>query len=592
MKDHLQIPYGIFDFKRIRNEGYYYIDKTGYIPLLEQAGSFLFFVRPRRFGKSLMANMLRCYYDIAEKDNFDKLFGDLKIAKNPTANRNRYQVLAMDFSEVNKGIGRTLQERFENYVGLCLDAFMIRHGCRYGEAFLSDFRKGTPSDKFNMLAKTAKELGYPLYLMLDEYDNFTNAMLRAEGNEPYHGVTHGSGFYREWFKSFKSSFDRIYMTGVSPVTMDDLTSGFNIAANISQMPQFNAMLGFEEREVLRLYEDFKGVGKFTDGDPADWVRSFKPWYDGYCFSEDKTGEESVFNSDMVLYHLNALVLGGKSPRDMVDKNIKTDYDKLQAIADIQHLQYRQRNGGSADGDTGEDVLPLTEVLAATGQISFDLVESFPADDIAEEENFRSLFHYYGILSMAGREEGQTVFKIPNACVERQLFGYLRKAYRRTRPPSWLAWGKLASAMAYRGEWRPFLERLASDLRETQPVRGAIDREIRIQGYMQCEFGHINFYLARPEMELGRGYCDFCLFPERVHFGDVKHSYIIELKYAPADATDAVLDAQCRDALEKLAKYRADKSVPSLARGTVLHQIVYQFKGDDMLRLEQIAEEQM
>ena len=277
---------------------------------------------------------------------------------------------------------------------------------------------------------------------------------------------------------------------------------------------------------------------------------------------------------------------------MVDKNIKTDYDKLQTIADIQHLQYRQRNGGDGAGDNGEDVLPLTEVLAATGQISFDLVESFPADDIAEEENFRSLFHYYGILSMAGREKGQTVFKIPNACVERQLFGYLRKAYRRTRPPSWLAWGKLASAMAYDGEWRPFLERLASDLGETQPIRGAIDREIRIQGYMQCEFGHLNFYLARPEMELGRGYCDFCLFPERVHFGDVKHSYIVELKHAPADAADAVLDAQYRDALEKLARYRADKGVPSLARGTILHQIVFQFRGDNPVRIEQVAEEQM
>ncbi len=588
----LQIPYGIFDFKRIRNEGYYYVDKTSYIPLLEQAGSFLFFVRPRRFGKSLMASMLRCYYDIAERDNFDALFGGLEIAKNPTQNRSRYQVLAMDFSEVNKGVGRTLQERFENYIGRCLDAFMIRHGRRYGDAFLSDFRKGAPVDKFDMLAKTAKELGCPLYLMIDEYDNFTNAMLRAEGSEPYRGITHGNGFYREWFKSFKSSFDRIYMTGVSPVTMDDLTSGFNIAANISQNPRFNAMLGFEEREVLRLYEDFKGVGEYLEGDPADWVRSFKPWYDGYCFSPRKTGRESVFNSDMVLYHLSALVDSGEPPEDMVDKNIKTDYDKLQTIADIQHLQYRQRNGGNPDGDTGEDVLPLTEVLAATGQISFDLVESFPADDIAEEENFRSLFHYYGILSMAGREEGHTVFKIPNACVERQLFGYLRKAYRRTRAPSWLAWGKLASAMAYRGEWRPFLERLASDLRETQPVRGAIDREIRIQGYMQCEFGHINFYLARPEMELGRGYCDFCLFPERIHFGDVKHSYIVELKHAPADATDAVLDAQYRDALEKLAKYRADRSVPSLARGTALHQIVFQFKGDDMIRCEQIAEEEL
>ena len=592
MNDNLKIPYGIADFKRIRDEGYYYIDKTGYIPLLEQAGSFLFLVRPRRFGKSLMASMLRCYYDIAEKDNFDSLFGDLEIARNPTGNRNRYQVVYLDLSRVNRGVGTTLQERFENYLGDQIDDFMLRYGDAYEPEIRAAVARDSAAGKFTKVATAAKRRGIPLYLMLDEYDNFTNQLLRAEGNEPYRGITHGSGFYREWFKEFKAAFDRIYMTGVSPVTMDDLTSGFNIAANITQDERFNAMLGFSEEEVQKLYADFKGTGSYVAGEPAEWVRSFKPWYDGYCFSPRKVGRESVYNSDMVLYHLMAMVATGEPPEDMVDRNIKTDYDKLQMIADIQHLQYRERNGGNVDGDNGEDVLPLTEELAATGRISFDLVESFPADDIADEENFRSLFHYYGILSMAGREKGQTVFKIPNVCVERQLFGYLRKAYRRTRAPSWLAWGKLASALAYDGEWKPFLERLASDLRDTQPVRGAIDREIRIQGYMQCEFGHLNFYLARPEMELNRGFCDFCLFPERVHFGDVKHSYIVELKHAAPDASEAMLDAQYRDALEKLAQYRADKGVPSLARGTVLHQIVYQFKGDDPIRIEQIAEEQM
>ena len=593
MAGNLKIPYGVADFKTVRNEGLYYIDKTGYIPLLEQAGSFLFFVRPRRFGKSLMANMLRCYYDIAEKDNFDTLFGGLEIARNPTENRNRYQVLYMDFSEVNKGGGRTLQERFENYVGRCLDAFMLRHGSKYGDAFLAEFTKGTAVDKFDMTVKTAKELGFPLYLMLDEYDNFTNQMLRAEGNRPYRDITHGEGFYREWFKSFKAAFDRIYMTGVSPVTMDDLTSGFNIAANISQDADFNSMLGFSEDEVLQLYTDFKGVGKYADGDPAAWVKSFKPWYDGYCFSKSKIGRESVFNSDMVLYHLSALVKTGSAPENMVDRNIATDYDKLQTIADIQHAQFHAKYGEDSD-DTGivEDVLPLTEQLAATGQISFDLVDSFPADKIAAEENFRSLFYYYGILSMGGREEGTTVFKIPNACVEKQLFGYLREAYHAGRRPSWLAWSKLASAMAYRGEWKPFLERLATDLKATQPVRGGIDREIRIQGYMQCEFGHINFYLARPEMELSRGFCDFALFPERTYFGDAKHSYLIELKHSDADATDDEIAAKYAEALEQLAKYRADRFVPSLARGTTLHQIVFQFRGDEMVRAEQIAEEAM
>ena len=407
-------------------------------------------------------------------------------------------------------------------------------------------------------------------------------MLRAEASSDCRDITHGQGFYREWFKAFKASFDRIFMTGVSPVTMDDLTSGFNIALNISQDPDFNAMLGFSEEDVLKLYTDFKGTGRYRSGEPADWVKSIKPWYDGYCFSKSKVGEECVFNSDMVLYHLSSLLDSGRAPENMVDVNIKTDYDKLQTIADIQ----RRMAGGS------EGVLPVTEEIASTGQISFDLVESFPADKISDVANFRSLFHYYGILSMAGREMGQTVFKVPNLCVQHQLFGYLRSAYLRENSPDWSELEKLAARFAYKGEWEPYLRRLAEDYAGTTPVRGGIQGEIRIQGYMQCEFGHLNFYLARPEMELACGFCDFALFPERCHYGDVAHSYIIELKFSAKDASDEELEGKRREALDQLAAYRADPFVPSLAKGTTLHQIVYQFKGTELVRAEQIAEEAM
>ena len=582
MQDNLQIPYGIFDFKRIRTEGYCYIDKTGYIPALEQSGSFLFFVRPRRFGKSLFINMLRCYYDLAEKGNFEKLFGGLAIAKSPTANRNRYQVLDLDFSTVNICEGKTLQERFDNYMKIQSQLFLMKYDSAYGEDFRRELPNASGMSLFSAIAGYAKQKGYPLYLMLDEYDNFTNAMLRAEASSDYRDITHGQGFYREWFKAFKASFNRIFMTGVSPVTMDDLTSGFNIAANISQKPQFNAMLGFSEAEVLKLYTDFKGLGAYQEGEPADWVKSIKPWYDGYCFSKRKVGKECVFNSDMALYHLSALVDSGAAPDNMVDVNIKTDYDKLQTIADIQ----RRMAGG------GEGVLPVTEEIASTGQIAFDLVESFPADKISDVANFRSLFHYYGILSMAGREMGQTVFKVPNLCVQHQLFGYLRSAYLRENSPDWTELEKLAARFAYKGEWEPYLRRLAEDYAGTTPVRGGIQGEIRIQGYMQCEFGHLNFYLARPEMELACGFCDFALFPERCHYGDVAHSYIIELKFSAKDASDEELEGKHREALDQLAAYRADPFVPSLAKGTILHQIVYQFKGTELVRAEQIAEEAM
>ena len=188
----------------------------------------------------------------------------------------------------------------------------------YGEDFVREVKAESPADKLTRIVSRAWTKGHRLYLMIDEYDNFTNAMLRGEASGEYRGVTHGQGFYRDWFKSFKGNFDRIFMTGVSPVTMDDLTSGFNIASNISQDAGCNAMVGFSEAEVLRLYTDFKGVGAYTTGEPAEWVAAIKPWYDGYCFAKSMRGKECVFNSDMVLYFLNSLVKTGEAPDNWVD----------------------------------------------------------------------------------------------------------------------------------------------------------------------------------------------------------------------------------------------------------------------------------
>ena len=577
--DATSIPYGISDFKRIRNEGYYYVDKTGYLPKLEQAGSFVFLVRPRRFGKSLFLNMLKAYYDINEKANFDSLFGDLAIAKCPTPNRNKYLVLALDFSQVNKGdSSQSLEDRFASYVSERLIAMVEAYPECFNAGFAAGFEKIGVGAQFDRLLNWAKLRNFPLYLFIDEYDNFTNALIRSAGGDPYKSITHGVGFYREWFKLFKGNFDRIFMTGVSPVTMDDLTSGFNIARNISQDARFNAMLGFSEEEVLQVYRDFKGAGEFTEGEPEAIVKSIKPWYDGYCFASAKIGRESVFNSDMVLYHLQSLVGLGAPPENMVDRNISTDYAKLETIVDIQ----RQMGAENV-----EDVSPLTEELAATGEISFELVESFPADRLVEPDNFRSLFHYYGVLSMAKRRKGMSFFRVPNACVEKQIFNYLRDSYRRAAKPDWSRWARLASAFAYRGEWEPFLRRLAEDYANLTPVRGGISGELRIQGYMQAEFGHVSYYLVKPEMELSRGYCDFCLFPERVYNGDVRHSYIVELKYSGADASPDELAAKAEEGIAQLRRYAADPFVPKLAEGTELHLLLFQFKGTELVRCEEI-----
>ena len=575
----LGIPYGVADFKTIRTEGLYYVDKSEYLAKLEARDRFVFFVRPRRFGKSLFLDMLRLYYDRNEKENFETLFGGLWIGSHPTPNRNRYLMLKLDFSEVGKGAEAPLDQKFDLYLSTMLDLLLLANADLFMAEFAAECKRQPVGAKFDLIVKSARAKGVPAYLVIDEYDNFTNDLIQSAGSDPYRTITHGTGFYRRWFKTFKSSFDRIFMTGVSPVTMDDLTSGFNIAANVSQDEDFNAMLGFSEAETLQMYRDFFGTGKFVAGDPESVVKAIKPWYDGYCFAKAVIGKESVFNSDMVLYHLKSMVAKGMPPENMVDVNISTDYAKLETIVDLQ------RQAGAKDA---EDVSPLTEELAATGEIAFELVPSFPADAIIEPDNFRSLFHYYGILSMAGRREGMSYFRVPNVCVEKQIFNYLRDSYRRTRLPDWIGWSKLASAMAYRGDWEPFFRRLADDFAATTPIRGDISGEIRLQGYMQAEFGHIKFYQAKPEMELARGYCDFCLFPERVYYGDAAHSYIVELKHSKADASDAELAAKADEGIAQLHRYAADPFVPDLAKDTTLHLILFQFKGTDLVRLEEIA----
>ena len=574
----LKIPYGIMDFRRLRREGYYYVDKTEYLAQMEARDSFIFFVRPRRFGKSLFISMMESYYDLNQKKDFKKLFGGLWIGKHPTENANRFMTLKLDFSKVG-GTGEALERAFEDHISWRVDDMVARYSDICDAHFMESYKSRNAAGKVDAVVSQARRSGIPLYLIIDEYDNFTNQMIRATGVTDYREITHGTGFYRNWFKKFKGDFDRIFMTGVSPVTLDDLTSGFNIATNLSLDAYCNATLGFSEAEVVKMFSDFKGTSRFTHGDPAAIVESIKPWYDGYCFAKKKVGMECVFNSDMTLYYLKSLVETGEPPENMVDVNIRTDYEKLKTISDLQRTVFKMEP---------LEALPMTEQAVAKGGIQFPLVESFPAEAIIKPENFHSLFFYYGLLSMADRKMGEIVYSVPNACVEKQIFGYLRDRYF---PPekSWLEWNASARAFAYEGKWREFFELVAKNFKETTPIRGGIDGEVRMQGYFQCEMGHLPQFITCPELEMSHGNCDFFLFPERTYYGDVPHSYIVEFKYAKKGAKKTELETQRKDGITQLKAYAKDKKIPALAKGTTLHLVLVQYRGPAMANCELIAE---
>ena len=578
-----QIPYGVKDFKRIRLEGRYYVDKTAYIRRLEARADFLFFVRPRRFGKSLLCETLRCYYDVAEKANFERLFGGLDVGRAPTGQQGRFFVLSLDFSQVSVCGGATWADKFARYLDLTLESFIRAHADAMPDVpDWRDMLKACGADaKYDAVVSLARRLGLGVYMIVDEYDNFTNEIVSTAGEAPYMEVTHGSGFYRGWFKKFKGTCDRIFMTGVSPVTMDDLMSGFNIATNISQAEEFNAMVGFTAEETRRLFEDFRGAGRFA-GAAEPHLRTVKAWYDSYCFSKPCAGRETLYNCDMALYYLGALVASGRPPESLIDGNIRSDWKKLAA------LLAAQRHAETYDG-----VLPLTEELADRDEVAFPLVESFPLEGILKEANFKSLYYYYGIVTMSRVCRGDLLFRIPNECVRRQIFDYMREEYaRRPHAVDTSEFVARFNAFAWDGDWRGFLTYLAEKYRDNGSPRDGLGGEARINGYLRAYLTMKSVYMVRPELSHPCGYSDYALFPDRtLPEGSVpEQSYLIEMKHSPAGAPDSEVEAKHAEALAQLKAYAADPALPALAGGTPVHFICYEFRGRDLVRLEEIPED--
>ena len=248
-----QVPYGVADFANVMEQNLYYVDKTMFIPELEKQPRNLFFIRPRRFGKSIFLSMLYSYYDCAQSKDFQNLFGTLWIGQHPTALQGKYQVLFLDFSQITGNIDK-LEDKFNSYLSINLDAFVRQYSEFYQAEKDEIFAQEDFEEKMELIFKAAKAHKYPLYLIIDEYDNFTNVILNERGEKVYHAITHADGFYRDVFKKFKGNFERIFMMGVSPVTLDDVTSRFNIGWNISIKPEFDEMLGFSTTDVIKMLQ--------------------------------------------------------------------------------------------------------------------------------------------------------------------------------------------------------------------------------------------------------------------------------------------------------------------------------------------------
>ena len=584
-----RIPYGVSDFIDIIERNQYYVDKTMYLPQIENEADSLFFIRPRRFGKSLLISMMRAYYDINKSSRFQELFGKLWIGSHPTPLQGKFQVLYLDFSRIGGNIDN-LEERFNEYCGQCID-FFIENQYRdyYSQETIDKVKKADyTSAKLNAINLEAREKGYQLYLIVDEYDNFTNVVLNEHSEKVYWALTHASGFYREIFKVFKGMFSRIFMTGVSPVTLDDLTSGFNIGWHISTKKKFNQMLGFSTEDIREMINYFKETGQIqADADTEAIIADMKPWYDNYCFSEEALKTQSkVFNCDMVLYYLRNYMEEGEAPRQMIDPNTKTDYNKMKKLLQLDKL----------DGDRKGVLMEIIE----KGEILGNIEESFPASALTDPAIFVSLLFYYGMLTIKDTRGAKLILTIPNNNVRKQYYNYLREQYKGKVS---LNVGHLTDYyydMAYDGKWREGLQYMADSYTKVSSVRDSIEAERNLQGFFMAYLNLNAYYYTAPELELNHGYCDFFLLPDLTHYA-TKHSYILELKMlAKKEWDEKAKDAchedgtpmtkaekQWEDAVEQINRYAVAPRVEALRQGTQLHKIIMQFKGWELGRMEEV-----
>ena len=574
-----RIPYGMMNFVDVRNDNCYYVDKTRFIEKVEDANKFFFFIRPRRFGKSLTLSMLRHYYDINAADKFEQLYGDLFIGQHPTPNHNKYLVLYLNFAVINADLGNYRRAMDEQ----CNTAF--NDFCETYRQYLPEGTKeemntktGCP-EQLEYLCRAIRNVGVKIYLFIDEYDHFTNNILTdAARLDEYKGETHGTGYLRTFFDTIKAgtdlSIERVFITGVSPVTLDDLTSGFNIGTNYSLSYGFNEMVGFTEqevREMLTYYSQQYGFSHSVD----ELIEVMKPYYDNYCFAEEAYGETTMYNSNMVLSFLYKYIDNRcRIPSRMLDENIRVDYSKLRMLI-------------RKDKEFAHDA-SVIQTLVSQGFVTGELKEGFPAERIADSDNFVSLLYYFGLVTIGGISRGKPIFVIPNEVVREQIYTYLLDNYHDNH----LAADRdrlslLEENMAYDGDFKPFFQYIADSIHTFASQRDRQKGEAFVHGYTLALTSQSRYYRPISELDSQNGYADIFLRPLHEIFTDMGHAYIVELKYLKSQASDADVQAAVEKAKAQVCRYADTVNVNAHIAQTQLHKVYVVYRGVEMVACEEV-----
>jgi hypothetical protein len=417
----MKFPYGICDFNKIITKGYFYCDRTDRIPVLEDTGDSLLFLRPRRFGKSLLLSMLANYYDVAKADRFEEVFGNLLIGKSPTELHNKYFILKWDFSCIDPVASTNdIKKSLYNHINVCIEGFKLY----YRDYSIPEIKVNREDalDSIISLISAIRMTPYPIYLLIDEYDNFANeVMMGAKDREAYESLVYGDGLLKTLFKAIKASasdslFDRTFITGVSPVVMSDITSGYNIAENIYPEPEFNDICGFTENEIEKILKTIADECEIKEAEAKEALDMMRSYYNGYTFSHE--AGSYIYNPTLALYFLKNFHKRCKYPRKMLDSNLAADEAKMRYISGI--TKGRQL---LLDIVTGDKSIVISELEDRFG------IEQMLSDESKDITFMTSFLYYFGILTIEGESPaGKLILKVPNLVTRKLYVERLKKMF--------------------------------------------------------------------------------------------------------------------------------------------------------------------
>jgi len=539
----MKYPYGISDFKKINTRNFFYCDRTDKIPLLEKSDSLLF-IRPRRFGKSLVLSMLENYYDVAKKDEFEAIFGGLKIGRNPTELRNSYFILRFDFSCVDPtGSAEDVKRALFNHINVRIDGFHKFYNYKGFEIPNIEINRDDALYSIDSLVASIRMTPYPVYLLIDEYDNFANTVMMGvqSTGKRYEALVHDEGPLRTFFKSVKAStsgsmFDRVFITGVSPVVMSDITSGYNIAKNIYFEPEFNDLCGFKQNEIEDVLKKIVDECGFEKEKIQEAVNLMQTYYNGYTFSH--AADEHIYNPTLCLYFFEQFEKTCGYPRKMLDSNLAVDESKLEYIAQIPR---------------GRDLL-MNLVQKDKDVVMSDIEDRFGIKDMLTDKSKDNTFlvsflYYFGVLTIAGdTEDLQIILKVPNLVMQSL---YVERVQKMLLPePDDRDDGKLAAEKVYqKGDMAPlcrFMEERYFKVFHNRDYRWANELTVKT-AFLTLLYNDI-IYIMDSEKEVDRRYADLTMIirPDK-RYGKV-FDVLIEFKFVKLK--DAKLSAeQARDLSE-------------------------------------------